>query len=51
MKVRELGLAARDVLGLVADARPDRIDLVDGRLMTWSAAAPWIASPAFGPWF
>ena len=29
MKLDKLGLAPRDLLGLVADARPDRIDLVE----------------------
>ena len=29
MKLDKLRLAPRDLLGLVADARPDRIDLVE----------------------
>ena len=28
-EARKLGLAPRDLLGLVADARPDRVDLVE----------------------
>ena len=36
---RELGLAPHDLLGLVADARPDRIDLVE-RAAAFACFAP-----------
>ena len=39
---RELGLAPRHLFGLVADARPDRIDLVERARRPSSDTEPWI---------